>query len=99
MAGVTQQLQDGAELHGWDNEAEERDYGMSPPGKALQHPIRIRSVSFRQLEGSGREVGVETPPLTPLEPSAPLHTLFNHLARRRWLAESPQLLQEINRPQ
>lgn len=50
--------------------AEERDYGLSPLGKALQRPVRIRSVSFKQLEGSRRAVGVEAPPLPPLQPSA-----------------------------
>lgn len=60
--------------------SEERGYGLSPLGKALQHPLRIRSVRFRQLEGSGRGVGVEAPPLPLLQPSALPHTLFNRLA-------------------
>lgn len=97
MAGATQQLQEAAELQGWDGEAEERDYGVSPLGKALQYPVRIRSVRFRQLEGSGRGVGVKPRPFllySPVRFSMPSLTIWQHTR----LAESPELLQEINSP-
>lgn len=44
-------LQDAAELHGWDNEAEKRDYGLFPLGKALRPPHKYKVSEFQAAGG------------------------------------------------